>query len=123
MVLVNAWKQVVLERYAKFDGRAGRAEFWWYYLANIIAVFVLGALAQAVDVFWILYIVYAVAVIVPTLAVAIRRLHDTDKSGWFVLLAIIPLIGTIILIVFYATDGTKGPNRHGAATEPGPATA
>jgi uncharacterized membrane protein YhaH (DUF805 family) len=118
MPLIENWKLVVLQRYAKFDGRAGRAEFWWYVLANFIVLIALSILAGAADIFWILYVVYGIGTFIPSLAVAIRRLHDTDKSGWFILLGLIPLVGFIILIVFYATEGTAGPNQYGAGPEP-----
>ena len=113
--LVGYYKRVVLERYAKFDGRAARPEFWWFVLANFIVQLVLNLLAQAADFFWVIGALYGLAVLVPSLAVGVRRLHDTDKSGWFLLLWLIPCVGWIILIVFFATEGTRGPNRYGAA--------
>ena len=118
MQLIESWKLVVLERYAKFDGRAGRAEFWWFVLANLVVVVALAILASIADIFSIIYFLYALALLIPSLAVAIRRLHDTDKSGWFILLGLIPLVGFIVLIVFYATEGTTGPLNYGAAAEP-----
>ena len=118
MPMIENWKLVVLQRYAKFDGRAGRAEFWWFALANFLIYIVLAILLNVASIFWILYIGYALAVIVPSIAVAIRRLHDTNKSGWFLLIGLIPFVGVILLIVFYATEGTNGPNDHGAAAEP-----
>jgi uncharacterized membrane protein YhaH (DUF805 family) len=123
MDMINIWKTVVLQRYAKFDGRAGRAEFWWFALANFIIMIVLSILVGILSIFWILYIGYAIAVIIPSIAVAIRRLHDTNKSGWFLLIGLIPFVGFIILIVFYAMEGTNGPNDHGAAAEPAVAVA
>lgn len=119
MQLIEAWKLVVLERYAKFDGRAGRGEFWWFVLANFLVYVALAVLAQVSSVFLILYFVYALAVIVPSIALAIRRLHDTNKSGWFLLIGLIPLVGAIVLLVFYIQEGTPGPNDFGAAAEPG----
>jgi uncharacterized membrane protein YhaH (DUF805 family) len=118
MQLIESWKLVVLERYAKFDGRAGRAEFWWFVLANFIVVVGLAILTGIADIFLIVYFLYGLAMFIPSLAVAIRRLHDTDKSGWFVLLGLIPFVGFIILIVFYAMEGTTGPNNYGAGPEP-----
>ncbi len=118
MLIVENWKLVVLERFAKFDGRAGRAEFWWFVLANFIVYVAFAILLQISGIFVILELLFALATIVPSIAVAIRRLHDTDKSGWLLLIGLIPLIGAIILLVFYATEGTKGPNRFGAAPEP-----
>jgi uncharacterized membrane protein YhaH (DUF805 family) len=118
MQLIESWKLVVLERYAKFDGRAGRAEFWWFVLANFLAYIVLAILMQISGIFFLLYIVYALGVLIPSLAVAIRRLHDTDKSGWLLLLGLIPFVGFIILLVFYIQEGTSGPNQYGPGPEP-----
>lgn len=118
MQLIEAWKLVVLQRFAKFDGRAGRSEFWWFVLANVVAYVVLGILTAVADLFIVLYFLYAIAVIVPSIAVAIRRLHDTNKSGWFLLLGFIPFLGFIILLVFYIQEGTPGPNDYGIAAEP-----
>jgi uncharacterized membrane protein YhaH (DUF805 family) len=111
--LIDYWKLFVLERYAKFDGRARRAEFWWFYLADLIIFAILLVLTAIASIFYILYFIVAIAVIVPTIAVGIRRLHDTDKSGWFLLIGLIPLIGGIILLVFFATDSTRGTNQYG----------
>jgi len=74
--------------------------------------------AQLSNAFIILYFLYALAVIVPNIAVGIRRLHDTDKSGWLLLLSLVPFVGGIILLVFFAMPGTEGPNQYGAAAEP-----
>ncbi len=118
MDMINIWKTVVLQRYAKFDGRASRAEFWWFVLANFLIYIVLAVLMNITSLFVVLYFVYAIGTIIPAIAVAIRRLHDTNKSGWFLLIGLIPFVGFIILIVFYATEGTNGPNDHGVAAEP-----
>jgi uncharacterized membrane protein YhaH (DUF805 family) len=61
----------------------------------------------------VVYVIYALAVLIPGLAVAVRRLHDTDRTGWWILIGLIPIVGFIVLIVFLATDGTPGPNRYG----------
>jgi uncharacterized membrane protein YhaH (DUF805 family) len=118
MQLVESWKLVVLERYAKFDGRAGRAEFWWFVLANFLVYIALAILMQISGIFVVVYFVYGLATIVPSIAVAIRRLHDTDKSGWMLLLGLIPFVGFILLLVFYIQEGTSGPNQYGAGPEP-----
>jgi uncharacterized membrane protein YhaH (DUF805 family) len=118
MQIVANWKLVVLERFAKFDGRAGRAEFWYFVLANVIVYFALLILAQISGLFLVLYFLYGLAMIVPSIAVAIRRLHDTDKTGWLLLVGLIPLVGFIILLVFYIQEGTAGPNQYGPAAEP-----
>jgi uncharacterized membrane protein YhaH (DUF805 family) len=113
VVLIEAWKTVVLRRYAQFTGRAGRAEYWWFVLANLIVVVVLGALSRASVLFEIIYLLYALAVLIPGIAVAVRRLHDTNRTGWWLLIWLVPLVGFIILIVFLATDGDRAPNRYG----------
>jgi uncharacterized membrane protein YhaH (DUF805 family) len=111
--LVEYWKQVVLENYANFQGRARRAEFWWFALANIIVFVVLGILTAIASIFVVLEIVVGLALIVPSIAVAVRRLHDTDKSAWFLLLYLVPFVGGIIMIVLYALDSTRGTNQYG----------
>ena len=95
MVLIEAWKTVVLERYAQFQGRAGRAEYWWFVLANFIVVLVLNVLARASTLFSIASLVYSLALLIRGIAVAIRRLHDTNRSGWWILIGLIPLVGFI----------------------------
>ena len=121
MPLIEAWKAVVLQRFAQFSGRAGRAEYWWFVLANFIVMVVLGALSRASVLFLILYSVYALFVLIPSIAVGIRRLHDTNRSGWWLLIALIPLIGSIILIVFFVIAGDPGSNRYGPPPPPLPA--
>ncbi len=124
--MIDIWKTVVMQRFAKFDGRAGRSEFWWYYLANIVINLVLTILmvigfnlAGALGVLVLLVLIaFWVVIIVPTVALAIRRLHDTDKSGWWLLIGFVPIVGTIVLLVFYIMEGTSGPNNFGAAAEP-----
>lgn len=111
--IVNNWKTVVFERYAQFTGRAGRAEYWWYVLVAAVVGIVLSLLAQASTLFVIVYVIWGLATLIPGLAVAVRRLHDTDKSGWWVLIALIPIVGAIILIVFLATQGSYSSNQYG----------
>jgi len=113
MQMVTAFKLVVFERYAVFGGRAGRAEYWWFFLANLLVSLVFQILAGAVDALVILSLIYSLALLIPGLAVAIRRLHDTNKSGWWILIALVPLVGIIVLIVFLATDGDPGANQYG----------
>ena len=118
-MLINAFKLVVFERYAQFEGRAGRAEYWWFVLANILISIAFNILASATDLFLILSFLVSLALLVPGLAVAIRRLHDTSRSGWWVLIALIPFVGWIILIVFLASEPTPGANEYGV-TAAGP---
>jgi uncharacterized membrane protein YhaH (DUF805 family) len=118
--LINYWKKVVLENYANFDGRARRAEFWWYFLANFLIGVVLNIIDAAAGLRFgggigVIATIYGLAVLLPGLAVGVRRLHDTDKSGWWLLIGLIPIVGFIILIVFWATEGRPGVNRYGGS--------
>ena len=113
--LIGYWKKCVLENYANFQGRARRSEFWWFALANVvvfIALFILGAIIKPLI---FLAFIYWLAMIIPYIAVAVRRLHDTDKSGWFYLLGLIPFVGGIILLIFFVTDSTRGTNQWGTS--------
>ena len=116
------WYIDVLKKYATFNGRASRSEYWMFTLINtliIIALSILGnvlvsAAPAAAGIFGILMIVYVLATLLPSIAVGVRRLHDTDRSGWWMLIAIVPLV-SLILIVFFAMKGTEGDNRFGAS--------
>ncbi|MEO6155645.1 MAG: DUF805 domain-containing protein [Thermomonas sp.] len=121
------WYLKVLKNYVGFSGRARRKEYWMFTLFNIIAAViamildnVLGLNFQGMG-YGPIYALYGLAVLLPGLAVSIRRLHDTDRSGWWLLLGLIPLIGAIILIVWLATDGTAGDNRFGSNPKASPA--
>lgn len=107
------WYLAVLKNYVGFEGRARRTEYWMFVLINAIIGLVLYVLSKAIDPLVILYYLYTLAVFIPGLAVAVRRLHDTGRSGWWILLSLIPIVGAIILIVFLATDGEPGNNAYG----------
>ncbi|MYZ40788.1 MULTISPECIES: DUF805 domain-containing protein [unclassified Streptomyces] len=107
------WYLGVLKNYAGFSGRARRTEFWMFVLFNILAEIVVAIIDSVIGLNSILIGLYVLAVLIPGIAVSVRRLHDTDKSGWFLLFGFIPLVGGIILIVFCATAGTAGPNKYG----------
>ncbi len=103
----------VLKKYAVFSGRASRAEFWWFVLINAI----IGTILMVVD--WALHTngissdIYALATLIPNLAVGIRRLHDIGKSGWWELIIFVPFIGIIVLLLFYVKPGDEGENKFG----------
>lgn len=82
---------------------------------------VLGAIGGMMGAEWLMfgYLIYSLAALIPNLAVSVRRLHDTNKSGWMLLIGLIPIIGSIILIVFFCTEGTQGPNQYGADPKSG----
>ena len=103
----------VLSQYANFNGRARRSEYWYYVLAYAIISAVLNALAQYSSIFTVLSGIFGLALICPTLAVAVRRLHDIGKSGWYYLFALIPLVGSIILLVWFVKDSEPGDNVYG----------
>ena len=112
------------KRYFDFEGRSSRSEFWLFALLNLIVVVVYSAVVigtraadggpSAVGLAAMgLVVLFGLASFIPSLSVTVRRLHDTDKSGWLILLGLIPLIGSIILLVFYVLPGAKGPNKFG----------
>jgi uncharacterized membrane protein YhaH (DUF805 family) len=103
---------VLKNKYALFTGRAQRSEYWYFVLFNFIVSLGLGM----VDVFTgigFLSSIYGLAVIIPSIAVGIRRLHDTDKSGWWLLIVFLPLVGWIILIYFLIQDSQPYDNQYG----------
>lgn len=114
-----SWYIEALKRYAVFSGRARRKEYWFFVLFNLIVAVVLAIIDMLLGTFssssniGLLSGIYSLAVIIPTLAVAVRRLHDTDRSGWWILISFVPFIGSIVLLVFYVMDGTPGQNRFG----------
>lgn len=113
------WYLKVLKQYADFKGRARRQEFWMFLLFHMIILFVLGLfggiittlLDSPIGVFPM--VMYSLAMIVPSLAVVVRRLHDQNKSGWMYFIAFIPFIGGIWLLVLLCTEGTRGDNMYG----------
>lgn len=113
------WYLKVLKNYAVFEGRAQRAEYWFFFLFNMIAsiiCLVIDGLLGTYDTqsgMGVLYAVYTLAVLVPSIAVAVRRLHDIGKSGWWILIGLIPLIGPIVLLVFFVLDSQAGENAYG----------
>ncbi|HEX4791379.1 MAG TPA: DUF805 domain-containing protein [Actinospica sp.] len=102
----------VVKNYTGFQGRARRAEYWQYTLVYFIIYAVLFAVGAAIH-FALLASIFALALLLPSLAVGVRRLHDTDKSGWWLLIVLVPLVGAIVLLVFTCLDGTPGPNKYG----------
>jgi uncharacterized membrane protein YhaH (DUF805 family) len=102
----------VLKKYAEFDGRAARKEYWMFVLVNSIISIIISILGNLID-FKLLSSVYALAVLLPSIAVLVRRLHDTNRSGWWILLMLVPFIGAIVLLVFAVFDSQPGDNQYG----------
>ncbi|MEV4612571.1 DUF805 domain-containing protein [Kitasatospora sp. NPDC049258] len=107
------WYLAVVKNYVGFNGRARRQEFWMFALFNIIASIVLAIVDGIAGTSGLLGGLYSLAVLLPSLAVGFRRLHDTGRSAWWLLIALVPLIGSIILIVFWATEGQPNDNQYG----------
>jgi uncharacterized membrane protein YhaH (DUF805 family) len=116
------WYLRVWQRYAEFNGRARRMEYWMFMLIHSIIVLVLcigvlgfGILKQPIvgAASYLLLAAYSLAVLIPGLAVNVRRLHDTDKSGWWILICLVPAVGGVLLLVFTVLDGTYGRNQYG----------
>ena len=106
------WYVGVLKKYAEFGGRARRKEFWMFVLFNVLISLALG-IVDAVIGFGLLGALYGLAVLVPSIAVSVRRLHDIGRTGWWVLIGFVPLIGLIVLIVFAVQEGQSGSNEYG----------
>jgi len=102
----------VLKKYAVFSGRARRKEFWMFVLINFIIAVVLSGVDMMLGLGFLGFI-YAIATLVPALAVGARRLHDIGKTGWWQLVGLVPLIGLIILIIFFVMDSNPGDNQYG----------
>ena len=113
------WATRPLKKYADFSGRAPRAEYWWFYLL-VIVVYLVASIVDSM--MWsnfggtgygMMTALAGLALLIPSIAAGARRLHDTDRSGWWLLIAFIPIIGAIVLIVFFVLQGTQGPNSYG----------
>ena len=121
------WMLMPLRRYADFSGRSRRKEYWMFFLFNWLIGVAVGFLALLLYAMGLsetammtiltpvlaLYAIAAIAFLIPGLAVTIRRLHDTDRSGWAILWGLVPIVGPFMLLVFYISEGTRGPNRFG----------
>ncbi|WP_299779730.1 DUF805 domain-containing protein [uncultured Formosa sp.] len=112
---MNWYLKVVKEHYADFKGRARRQEYWMFVLINMIISWSLSLFDYVLGTsfFAIISGLYSLAVIIPGIAVSVRRLHDVGKSGWYLLLSLIPIIGWIWLLILMVTDGESGPNNWG----------
>jgi uncharacterized membrane protein YhaH (DUF805 family) len=112
------WYLEVLQKYAVFDGRACRTEYWTYALFSALISLVLTFVEGLVDELPPLVGAYSLAVFLPSIAVTVRRLHDTDRSGWWLLIAFVPCIGAIALLLMMVCDSDSGRNRYGVNPKP-----
>lgn len=114
-----SWYLECFRKYATFSGRARRKEYWYFALFNLIVSIVLTIVDRVIGSsagggsFGLLGGIYSLAILIPSIAVQIRRLHDTNRSGWWIFIGLIPLIGTIVFIVFMVQDSNPGENRFG----------
>ena len=113
--------KVVRDNFANFNGRARRKEYWMFILFNFLIALgigvvtgILSAISESLGMLGaVIYVIYAIAILIPNLAVIVRRLHATGNSGWMILISFIPLIGGIWLLVLMCTEGNVGPNEYG----------
>ncbi|MDG2272356.1 MAG: DUF805 domain-containing protein [Halioglobus sp.] len=119
------WYLQVLNKYTQFDGRSRRKEYWMFILINMVISFILtfvdrltGTLNPDVGL-GLLSGIYTLAVLIPSIAVACRRLHDTGKSGWWLLILIVPLIGWLVLVIFFVQDSQTEENQYGVCPKRG----
>jgi uncharacterized membrane protein YhaH (DUF805 family) len=111
------WYLKVLRQYADFEGRASRTEFWMFVLFNLIFSIAANVLDYLFGTNYVFSGIYNLAVLIPSLAVSVRRLHDINKSGWMILVGLIPVIGAIWLLILFIMEGTPGENQYGANPE------
>ncbi|MDB5778452.1 MAG: hypothetical protein JWP79_803 [Polaromonas sp.] len=113
------WFLIALKKYATFSGRAQRAEYWYYflfYVLLVVSVSIVDAMTgsySSASGMGMLGMLLTVGLLIPSLAVGVRRLHDTGRSGWWLLLAFIPVVGAIVLLVFAVQDSSPGDNAYG----------
>ena len=120
------WATLPLKRYAEFTGRSRRKEYWMFVLLTI-GIYLIASILDRIagmngtiaGVYGPITTVVGLGLLVPSIAVSIRRLHDTDRSGWWLLLGMVPIVGGIVLLVFMVLEGTHGANRFGADPKAG----
>lgn len=121
------WKKVVFDNFANFSGRARRKEYWSFQLVNVLLLVIpyillimslfnsqaTGSLDTLGVIACLCLVIFALVITIPSFAVLVRRLHDTDRSGWYFLMGLIPFVGGLILLYFYFSEGTAGRNNYG----------
>ena len=114
-----SWFVEALKKYAVFSGRSRRKEYWFFVLFVVIISIVLNIIDGLIGAYdrsmgaGLLSTIFSLAILIPSIAVSVRRLHDIDRTGWWVLIALVPLVGWIVLLVFHVQDSTPGTNRYG----------
>jgi uncharacterized membrane protein YhaH (DUF805 family) len=125
MEAIMNWVLEVFNKYAEFNGRARRKEYWYFYLFNFIVSIVISVIGQVMAyqsdnestslsiIYSVVVILYSLILVLPQWAVTVRRLHDTNRSGWWILIQLIPIIGAIITLIYLIEDSTPGDNQYG----------
>lgn len=115
-----SWFVEALKKYAVFSGRSRRKEYWYFVLFVVVISILLNMIDGLIGTHGgsagvgLLSGIFSLAILIPSIAVSVRRLHDIDRTGWWVLISLVPLIGTIVLLVFHLQDSTPGTNRYGS---------
>ena len=111
--MIEAYKKFFIN-YAKFDGCSSRSDYWWVMLCHFLVGFVIGFISGLTGVEELSYLsyIYELAIIVPSIAIVVRRLHDINKSGWYYFMVLIPIAGPIIFLIYMLTDRVE-PNNFG----------
>jgi len=107
------WYVEAFRKYAQFSGRARRMEFWMFTLINLLVIVGLLVFSDKLRLASILLAIYCFGMVIPNLALTVRRLHDTGRSGWWILIGIVPLIGAIAMLIFEVLPGDVGDNAYG----------
>lgn len=114
-----SWFLLALKKYATFSGRSQRSEYWYFFLFYLLIVLALGLVDSALGTFveeeglGLLSGVFVLGMLIPSIAVGVRRLHDIGRSGWWLFISLVPIIGTIVLVVFAVRDSQPGANAYG----------
>jgi len=114
-----SYYKAAFKKYAAFTGRARRKEYWMFFLFNMIFAIVASIIDRILhttyyrNYYGLFYTLYGLAVIIPSLAITVRRLHDINKAGTWIFISLIPIVGGIWLLILMCTEGTRGPNRFG----------
>jgi uncharacterized membrane protein YhaH (DUF805 family) len=115
-----SWFVEALKNYAIFSGRSRRKEYWFFVLFVVVISIVINMIDGLIGTYessagiGLLSGIFSLAILIPSIAVSVRRLHDIDRSGWWVLISLVPLIGAVVLLVFHLQDSTPGRNRYGS---------
>lgn len=114
MFIIENFKTIVMNKYFDFEGRASRSEFWYFMLAVLVIGTVLSVIESFLGTYGIIGMIFSLGMLLPNISVAARRLHDIGKTGWWQLILLVPMIGIIVLIVFWVMDSDSGVNTYGA---------